>query len=445
MYLKRKIDRVLTNWKTSEKRLPLIIRGPRQVGKTAAVRHFAASHYESVIEINFVESPKYRVITEDGLSAADVIRAISLIDPGKRFIPGKTLIFFDEIQAFPSIAATLKFFAEDARFDVICSGSLLGLSYREIESISVGYKQDVTLRSLDFEEFLWSQGYSETLADELLSKLATLTPFSAAELTTFQRLFTFYSILGGMPAVLASFAEKGTFEGTLEIQRQLLADYEEDIQKYLNGLERTRVLNVFRQIPAQLARENKKFQVSKVARGARAKDYWGCVEWLENAGLILRCSALNFPELPIRGNTDPDRFKLYFHDTGLLVASLDEEAQEDLRVNRNLGVYKGALFENFVGAALAAEDYDLCYYKRDDSTLEEDFFVRTADALVPVEVKAGKNRSKSLSTLIQSDKYPDIRFGVKFTGGNVGFESQVVTLPWFCAFLLRRFLKEQRF
>ena len=209
----------------------------------------------------------------------------------------------------------------------------------------------------------------------------------------------------------------------------------------MDGLERTRVLNVFRQIPAQLARKNKKFQVSKVVRGARAKDYWVCVEWLENAGLILRCSAFNFPELPIRGNTDPDKFKLYFHDTGLLVASFDEEAQEDLRVNRNLGVYKGALYENFVGAALVAEDYDLCYYKREDSTLEEDFFVRTADSLVPVEVKAGKNRSKSLSTLIKSDKYPDIRFGVKFSGGNLGFENEIVTLPWFCAFLLRRFLK----
>ncbi|MBQ5766886.1 MAG: DUF4143 domain-containing protein, partial [Burkholderiaceae bacterium] len=232
-----------------------------------------------------------------------------------------------------------------------------------------------------------------------------------------------------------------TFEGTLAIQQQLLQDYEEDIQKYLEGLDRTRVLNIFRQIPVQLARENKKFQVSKVAHGARSKDYWGCVEWLENAGIINRCSCMNTPELPIRGNVNPEKFKLYFHDTGLLVASLDQEAQEDLRFNKNLGIYKGALYENFVGTALVAQGYDLCYYKKDNSTLEEDFFVRTTDSLVPVKVKAGNTKSKSLNMLVNGKGYEDIRFGLKLCAGNIGYENNIYTLPYFCAFVLRKWLK----
>ena len=245
-----------------------------------------------------------------------------------------------------------------------------------------------------------------------------------------------------MPAVVSNHVAKKGFESSLAIQRQLLLDYEEDIQKYLKGLDRTRVLGVFRRIPAQLAKENKKFQISKVASGARSREYEGCVEWLENAGMILRCSALAFPELPIRGNEDLSRYKLYFHDTGLLVACLEDEVQGDLRANRNLGVYKGALYENFVASALAAQDYPLCYYKRDVGSLEENFFVRNADSLIPVEVKACSNRAKALKTLIGSDRYPDISFGIKFGNANVGFAGRVLTMPWFCAFRLRETLKE---
>lgn len=442
MYLKRKIDKVLEDWRASSSRMPVIVRGPRQVGKTEAVRHFARRHYKNIVEINFARELAYRSIAQRSLSATDVVREISFIDPGKHFVPGETLIFFDEIQAYPQIAGTLKFFREDGRFDVVCSGSLLGLNYREIESVSVGNKWDVTLRALDFEEYLWACGYSENVADELLRQLVEQTPFSEGLLESFQAHFLRYCILGGMPAVVRAYVETQLFDATLRLQQQIIADYKEDFQKYLDGLERTRVLNVFLRVPAQLAQENKKFQVSKVAKGARSKDYWGCVEWLENAGIVLRCNAMTFPELPIRGNLDPDKFKLYFHDTGLLVASLDPETQQDLRENKNLGIYKGALYENFIASTLAAQGYDLCYYKREDSTLEEDFFVRTVNSLVPVEVKAGKNRSRSQTTLIKSDKYPDIRFGIKFSQNNTGFNGGVYTMPWFCAFLLKRFLKE---
>lgn len=441
MYLARKIDNVLNTWKNTENHLPIVIKGPRQIGKTESIRRFAEKNYESLVEINFVEEPRYRTICADGYRAQDIIKNISLIDPTKRFLPGKTLIFFDEIQSFPNIATTLKFFKEDGRFDVICSGSLLGISYKEIESVSVGSKMDVMMHSMDFEEFLWAKGYDQSIIDSIYEHVEKQIPFSEMEMDVFHRLFLDFCILGGMPAVVRSYIQTNTFEGTLAIQQQLLQDYEEDIQKYLEGLDRTRVLNIFRQIPVQLARENKKFQVSKVAHGARSKDYWGCVEWLENAGIINRCSCMNTPELPIRGNVNPEKFKLYFHDTGLLVASLDQEAQEDLRFNKNLGIYKGALYENFVGTALVAQGYDLCYYKKDNSTLEEDFFVRTTDSLVPVEVKAGNTKSKSLNMLVNGKGYEDIRFGLKLCAGNIGYENNIYTLPYFCAFVLRKWLK----
>ena len=441
MYLARKIDNVLNTWKNTENHLPIVIKGPRQIGKTESIRRFAEKNYESLVEINFVEEPRYRTICADGYRAQDIIKNISLIDPTKRFLPGKTLIFFDEIQSFPNIATTLKFFKEDRRFDVICSGSLLGISYKEIESVSVGSKMDVMMHSMDFEEFLWAKGYDQSIIDSIYEHVEKQIPFSEMEMDVFHRLFLDFCILGGMPAVVRSYIQTNTFEGTLAIQQQLLQDYEEDIQKYLEGLDRTRVLNIFRQIPVQLARENKKFQVTKVAHGARSKDYWGCVEWLENAGIINRCSCMNTPELPIRGNVNPEKFKLYFHDTGLLVASLDQEAQEDLRFNKNLGIYKGALYENFVGTALVAQGYDLCYYKKDNSTLEEDFFVRTTDSLVPVEVKAGNTKSKSLNMLVNGKGYEDIRFGLKLCAGNIGYENNIYTLPYFCAFVLRKWLK----
>ena len=443
IYLSRKIDIFLMEWKNNSDRKPLIIKGPRQVGKTESISRFGAANYENVIYINFVEEPKYKLITADGYKTDDIIRNISRIDPFKRFITGKTLIFFDELQEFPEIAAALKFFYIDGRFDIICSGSMLGVNYRRIESNSVGYKTDAEMRSLDFEEFLWAKGYDGAFTADMLDHMIKLTPFNEAMMTVCGSLLLDFCILGGMPAVVREYITKGTFEGTLDMQRQLIADYKEDIRKYAEGLDQTRILNVFNQIPPQLAKDNKKFQISKVASGARFKDYRGCVEWLNDAGMTNLCYCLNFPELPLKGNYDAEKYKIYFADSGLLVAMLDEEAQEDLRANRNLGVYKGAIYENIVGEALVKSGYGLYYYKRDDSTLEEDFFVRTASKLVPVEVKATSGRAKSLRTLIDSGKYPDISYGVKLTGGNIGYSDGIYTFPYFCAFLLKQYLRAQ--
>ena len=441
IYLKRKIDDFLLKWKADNDRKPLIVKGCRQIGKTESIRHFAkVAGYDSFIEINFVKDEKYKKIIVDGYTASAIIKNISLLDPSKRFIDGKTLIFFDEITEFPDIATSLKFFKEDGRFDVICSGSMLGVNYKKIESNSVGYKTDYEMYSLDFEEFLWAKGYKEDVIEDMLLHMKTFTPFNELEMSVYHGIFLDYVVLGGMPAVVKDYIQKGTFEGSLNTQHQLIADYKEDIRKYAQGVDQSRILNVFNSIASQLAKENKKFQISKVEKNARFRDYRGCAEWLVDAGIVNACYCLNDVELPLSGNCDTDKFKLYFCDTGLLVSLLDEESQEDLRANKNLGVYKGALYENIVSEALVKTGYKLYYYKKENATLEEDFFIRSANNLIPVEVKAQGGRSKSLRTLISSDKYSDIAYGFKLSANNIGYSEQIYTFPYFCTFLLKRFM-----
>lgn len=443
-YLARKTDVFLQEWKKNPDRYPLIIKGARQVGKTETIRRFAKGNYKNVIEINFITEPAYKVIIEEGFSADNITKLISRIDPSKHFDAGETLLFFDEIQDFPEIATALKFFKEDGRYDIICSGSLLGVQYHRIASISVGYKTDYQMYSMDFEEFLWAKGYEEETISDMLCHMLSGTLFSEAEQRIFSNLFLEYCILGGMPAIVSSYMESGTFEGSLALQHQLVTDYENDIVKYAEGLDKAKILSVYRSVPAQLAKENKKFQYSKVTKGGRSKDYMGCIEWLKDAGLINVCECLQFPELPLKGNVNADKYKVYISDTGLLVASLDDEAQIDLRANKNLGVYKGALYENFVAEALIKQGYGLYYYSKENSTLEEDFFVRSANELIPVEVKSNTNRSKSMRQLIKNDTYGDIRHGIKFTTGNVGISDAIVTFPYFCAFLLKKYMEKQK-
>lgn len=440
-YIQRKADSYLSKWKSNSQKLPLIVKGARQIGKTKTILHFAHQNYESVVYINFVTDEKFKIITKDGYEPQSIVKNITLIDSSKRFVPGQTVIIFDELQEFPEIATSLKFFKIQGLYDVICSGSLLGISYKRIQSNSVGYKTDYEMSSLDFEEFLWAKGYKSN-ADEMLQKMKGCVPFSELEHKVYSDLFRDFCITGGMPAIVSSYLQKGTFEGVLEMQRQLILNYEEDVKKYAEGLDKTRIINVLNHIPVQLAKENKKFQISKVAKGARFKDYWGCIEWLKDAGIVNICYCMNFPELPLKGNYDSSKYKLYFFDTGLLIANLDEDSQEDLRVNENFGVYKGALYENILAESLSKQGYELYYYKKEDSTLEEDFFVRAKNYLIPVEVKATNGVAKSLKTLIKSEHYKDITYGIKFVQGNIGFSDNIFTFPYFCSFLLKRYLKD---
>lgn len=442
-YLKRKIDAWFDAWKANPDRKPVLLKGARQVGKTEAVRHFAEKHYRSVIEINFALQPEFKQIVSDGYRAESIFRRISALNPAFRFPKGKTLLFLDEIQEFPDIATSFKSLKSEGCCDVIASGSMLGVQYKNVTSIPVGFKTDCNLSSLDFEEFLWACGYEESFVEEIYGRLHDTQPFDEMMRSILSNRFMEFCLLGGMPEIVRRYVENGTFEGVLDAQRQLFEDYRADVRKYAQGMDQTRILNVMDHVAQQLAKENKKFQISKVSRDARFKDYRGCVEWLKDAGIINLCHAMNFPELPVKGNYDDARFKIYMADTGLLVGQLDDESQYDLRANRNLNTYKGGLYENIVGEALSKNGAELVYYRREDSTLEMDFFLRTANRLVPVEVKAGSARAKSLRTLITSDRYPDISWGVKFIDGNVGFDNHVLTLPHWSAFLLRRLLADK--
>lgn len=441
--LKRKIDKYLEEWKASVDKKPLIVKGARQVGKTASIRYFGEKYYKYIVEINFTLQPKYKQIFADGYEVDSIIKNITLLNPSLVVVPHETLLFFDELQEYPDCATSLKSFKQDGRYDVICSGSLMGLYYQQIESNSVGYKTDYEMYSLDFEEFLWAKGYDEHFIDDLYQHMVDIKPLSNMQMDVLGELFNDYMILGGMPEVVNRYIESGQFSGLLQLQRQLLQDYEEDITKYAVGFDKAKVLAVYRHITTFLAAENKRFQVTKIARGARNREYIGAVEWLANAGIINICYCMQTPSLPLKGNYDAKLYKVYYRDTGLLIASLDEEAQEDLRANRNFGTYKGAIYENIVGDMLVKQGYDLYYYRSETPSLEMDFFVRDAQSLIPVEVKANNNATASLNRLISSDKekYDDIKYGIKLCNKNVGFNGKFYTFPYFLTFLLRRFLK----
>ncbi|MBQ2759029.1 MAG: ATP-binding protein [Clostridia bacterium] len=439
----RKTDTFLLEWKNKTDRLPLIVKGARQIGKTEAISHFARGNYKSVIEINFALQKQFKDIFDDGFDVDTIIKNISLKNPEFEFPAGETLFFFDEIQDCINCATCLKAFKTDGRFDVICSGSLMGINYNEIESNSVGYKEDYEMHSLDFEEFLWAKGYKPEQIEELFQKLITTTPLSDTQYSVMLENFREYMVLGGMPAVVFSFVTQKNYSGTLKLQRQLLLDYEEDITKYAAGLDKGKILDIYRKIPVFLGKDNKKFQISKIRTGARNRDYVGTVEWLKNAGIVNVCYCLSSPELPLKGNYNPDNYKIYFRDTGLLIGSLDEEVQEDLRFNKNFNTYKGALYENIVADMLVKQGYGLYFYRNEKATVEMDFFVRDANSLIPVEVKANDASTPSLNSLIEKESFEDIKYGIKLANKNIGFNGKFYTIPYFLTFMLKRFLKEK--
>lgn len=442
--LKRKIDDFLIDWKKDKNKLPLIVKGSRQIGKTNAIENFAENHYKCIVEINFSLQKQYKTIFDDGFEVDTIIKNISLINPNFQFISGETLLFFDEIQDCINVATSLKSFHIDGRYDVICSGSLMGINYKEIESNSVGNKQDYEMHSMDFEEFLWAEGYKEEQIEEMYSYMKNGTPFPKIMYDVMLNHFQEYMIVGGMPAIVKTFIENKNYSGILSMQEQILLDYKEDITKYATGLDQARVLNVYNKIAAFLGKENKKFQISKVEHNARNREYIGVVDWLNNAGIINVCYCLEQLALPLKGNYNPDNYRIYFRDTSLLIASLDEESQMDLRNNKNFNTYKGAIYENIVADMLVKSGYSLYFYRNEKGTIEMDFFIRDQDSLIPIEVKANDNSTPSLNHLIKSNSYKDIKYGIKLCNKNIGFNGEFYTFPYFLTFLLKRYLKEKK-
>lgn len=434
--LKRKIDRFLLDWKKMIDKKPLIISGARQVGKTTSIREFGKT-YKSYIEINFVNEPQYKQIFSNGYQIDQIIKEISLLSPENIFIAGDTLINFDEIQDCPDAVTALKPFALDGRFDVICSGSLLGVHYKRISSIPVGFKEDYEMTSLDFEEYLWALGYKEEQIEDIFRYMKNLEPLPPLYHKVLSNIYRDYIFVGGMPEAVDLFVKTKTFTAPFNTQKRIYRDYDDDIGKYTAGLETAKVKNIYRHISSQLAKDNHKFQITKIGHGARSRDYVGIEEWLKDAGIINIGYNLQTLALPFLDQERRDYFRIYFSDHSLYISSLDEEAKKDLIINHNGNIYNGALYESLISEALVKSGYPIYFFKSDDARVELDFLIRVKNEIVPIEVKRTRGKSRSLNLILSSEK--NIKHGVKLTSGNIGFTGNIFTFPYSLAFLLKRF------
>ena len=438
--LKRKFYNELLKWKEAKKKECLLIKGARQVGKTYIVREFGKNEYESFIEINFYSTPELKAIFEGNLSGHEILKRISANIPNIKIIPHKTLLFLDEIQKCSKARTALKFLAENTDIDVIASGSLLGLSYgqdteqstEQIDSIPVGYEKQIMMYSLDFEEFLWANGYGDDAINYLkefyLSK--TKVPFEINN--KYEQLLREYLVVGGMPEVVADFAVNKDFNRVQDIQEKIINSYEDDILNHANSVEKIKVRKCYDSIPKQLARENKKFKFGEVEKGSSSRKYINSIDWLHNANLAYICYNLYEPILPLKFNDKENEFKVYLHDTGLLLAMYGFTTKKALLNNTLTGYAKGGIYENFVAEALIKKGYSLHYYKPNDSQ-ELEFIIEYDDGVVPIEVKAGNTATKSLNDYITKFK-PKIAF--KFTSGNIGMTETKLSLPHYMILFL---------
>ena len=414
--LKRKIYQSLIEWKKQTEKMCLVVKGARQVGKTFIIDKFARENYENYVYINFDENPGYKVIFDGDLDVNNLIKQISLRVPNVSLVPHKTIIFLDEIQNCPNARTALKFLALDKRFDVIASGSLLGINYKEVESFPVGYTEQLEMYSLDFEEFLWANGIEEQSILDVKEFFDKKEVVPQAMHERMMELFKEYIVVGGMPRVVNDFVKNHNFANVLKIQKAIISDYEDDIAKYADGSEKAKARACFLSIPKHLSKDYKKFRYSLVMPSGSSRKYAGSLMWLYDAGIINFCHNLEIPQLPLEGNSKSDTFKVYMRDTGLLVAMLDEGTQEDI-IDGNLGIYKGAIYENIIGDVLAKKGKKLYYFEY-NSTLEVDFFIRYERVITAIEVKSsGNSKSKSLETLME--KY-GVKKGIKLAPSNYG-------------------------
>lgn len=437
----RKIMTTFEAWRTAPNHKPLVVKGCRQCGKTYSVLEFAHSHYEHVVYMDFHRYQTYRTLFAGSLEPRDLLMKMSAVIPDAKFVEGKTCIVFDEIQECPRARAALKFLYLDGRFDYICTGSLLGVngyksSYKEDEmaTIPVGYETIVDMYPMDFEEFLWANGIPAAMVEHLR---AALQQESAVDEFIHQRmreLLLQYTVVGGMPAVVDAFVRDHNLATVLMLQRGIVDEYKGDMMKYASDADKPRIRRCFESIPAQLSRENKKFTYSVVEKGARAKDYWGSLQWIEDAGIIRRCHNLEITELPLDGNAMRDVFKVYMADTGLFVSMLEDGTQGSIISGDLLG-YKGAIFENLVADMLGKMGRKLYYFHK-DSGLELDFVLRYHGECTPLECKATSGRAKSLQTVLSHPEKYHVHHALKLGDYNVGREGALLTLPLYMAFLL---------
>lgn len=432
--IKRKMYKYLINWKQKKDKSALIIKGARQVGKSYLVREFGRNEYESYIEINFLKNPLYKNIFKGDLSAEEIFKRLSAYIPNLKIIPFKTLLFLDEIQVCAEARTAVKFLVEDGIVDVISSGSLLGLSYLEDDdknvteptSLPVGYEEQITMYSLDFEEFLWAKGYNDDAIAYLKDFYISNKEVSKELNDKYLELFREFMIVGGMPEVVQTFIDTNNFQEASKIQGKILADYQDDISKHAKGQEKIKVRQCYDSIPKQLAKEYKKFQYSVVEKGKTSKKYGGSIKWLCDSSLVNKCSNVNEAYIPLLAYEMDDQFKLYLNDTGLLLYLYGPETKLAILNNTLKGNAKGGIYENIISESLLKRGYKLYYYKTQNSSMEIEFVIEKNGEVIPIEVKAGNDSTPSLNSFI--NKYhPKVSY--KFVNGNVGFLDGKKTLP----------------
>lgn len=432
--IKRKMYKYLINWKQKKDKSALIIKGARQVGKSYLVREFGRNEYESYIEINFLKNPLYKNIFKGDLSAEEIFKRLSAYIPNLKIIPFKTLLFLDEIQVCAEARTAVKFLVEDGSVDVISSGSLLGLSYLEDDdknvteptSLPVGYEEQITMYSLDFEEFLWAKGYNDDAIAYLKDFYISNKEVSKELNDKYLELFREFMIVGGMPEVVQTFIDTNNFQEASKIQGKILADYQDDISKHAKGQEKIKVRQCYDSIPKQLAKEYKKFQYSVVEKGKTSKKYGGSIKWLCDSSLVNKCSNVNEAYIPLLAYEMDDQFKLYLNDTGLLLYLYGPETKLAILNNTLKGNAKGGIYENIISESLLKRGYKLYYYKTQNSSMEIEFVIEKNGEVIPIEVKAGNDSTPSLNSFI--NKYhPKVSY--KFVNGNGGFLDGKKTLP----------------
>ncbi|MDD7181574.1 MAG: DUF4143 domain-containing protein [Candidatus Enterosoma sp.] len=430
--LKRKAYQKLLEWKNAHHHNCLMVQGARQVGKTYLVREFGKKEYKSFVEINFIKNPELKLIFNDNLDPETIYKKMTAMINGVNLIKGNTLIFLDEIQACGNARTALKFLAEDGRFDVITSGSLLGLTYGEDDdenteaplSVPTGYETFLMMYSLDFEEFLWAEGYENSIPylKEFFDKKEKVPSVLNDK---FETLFREYIVVGGMPEVVSDYVENHDFTRVSAIQEKILENYRFDIAKHAKGAEKIKVRKCYDAIPKQLAKELTKFQYSTVEKGQTSKKYGGSVQWLKDSNLVNPCYNIHEPYLPLIANAYDEQFKLYINDTGLLCAMYGFEVKKAILENTIKGNAKGGIYENIIAEMLVKKGHKLYYYKPDDSN-ELEFLIEKNASVIPIEVKAGNTATKSLNRFIESYK-PFIAY--KLIDGNVGVDGVRLTLP----------------
>ena len=440
---RRKIEQVLLDWKKNKDKMPIVIKGCRQCGKTFSVLDFARKNYGNVVYLDFFLNPQYKSIFDDSLEIDNILVNISTLLPNVRIVPGDTCFVFDEIQDCPRARTSLKFFKIDGRFDVICTGSLLGVSGCRSQDpdddrfapVPVGYEKIVEMYPMDFEEWLWTNGIQEAVFRKLEDCLSSLVPVPEVIHRRMTQLLQQYVIVGGMPRAVTTFMETHNIQEVVSVQNAIIEGYKTDMLKYAPQPDKPRIRECFESIPKQLSRENKKFAYAQVRANGRGRDYQGSIQWIEDAGIIRKCYNLEIPELPLDGNAISEQFKVYMADTGLFISMLERETAHDI-LNGNLFGYKGAIFENLIADIFGKMGRKLYYYRK-DSGLEVDFVMRYDGECTLVEVKASSGNVKSTKTILAHPEKYHVSRAIKLGNYNIGTSDQITTLPLYMAFLLK--------